>query len=165
MSRFGDGGPHRCSMGPKPPLERVSFSLKSPVLRGFQRHVLGLQCHQSGCDFCLEWFGGINGTRGTCQMPRFGDGGPHRCSMGPKPLLERVIVSLKSPVLRGFQRHVLGLQRHQSGCDFRLEWFIRINGTWGTYPMSSFGDGGPARCSMGSKPLLERSFLAQNPKF
>ena len=29
-------------------LRRVFFSLKSPFLRGVQRHVLGLQCHQSG---------------------------------------------------------------------------------------------------------------------
>ena len=28
-------GPARCSMGPKSSLERVFFSLKSPVLRGF----------------------------------------------------------------------------------------------------------------------------------
>ena len=33
MSRFGDGGPARCSMGPKRSLERVLFSLKSPFLR------------------------------------------------------------------------------------------------------------------------------------
>ena len=31
MSRFGDGGPARCSMGPKPSLERIFFSLKSQV--------------------------------------------------------------------------------------------------------------------------------------
>ena len=34
MSRFGDGGRARCSMGPKRSLERVFFSLKSPCLRG-----------------------------------------------------------------------------------------------------------------------------------
>ena len=41
MSRSGDGGPDRCSMGPKRSLERVIFSLKSPFLRGVQWHVLG----------------------------------------------------------------------------------------------------------------------------
>ena len=97
---------------------RGLFSPELPFLRGVERHVLGLQCHQSGCDFWLEWFGWINGTWGTFQMSRFGDGGPARCSMGPKPSLERVFFSLKSPVLRGVQRHVLGLQCNQRGCNF-----------------------------------------------
>ena len=79
---FGDGGPARCLMGPKQSLERVVFSLKSPFLRGVKRHVLGLQCHQSGCNFWLEWFGWINRTLGTYRMPRFGDGAPTRCPMG-----------------------------------------------------------------------------------
>ena len=129
MSRFGDGVPARCSMSPKPSLDRVFFSLKSPFLRGVQRHVVGLQCHQSGCDFRLEWFGWVNGTQGTYQTSRFGDGVPARCSMSPKPSLERVFFSLKSPFLRGVQRHVVGLQCHQSGCNFRLEWFGWVNGT------------------------------------
>ena len=34
MSRFGEESHARCSLGPKPSLERVSFSLKSPYLRG-----------------------------------------------------------------------------------------------------------------------------------
>ena len=38
------------------------LSLKFPFLRGVQGHVLGLQCHQSGCDFWLESFGWINET-------------------------------------------------------------------------------------------------------
>ena len=29
---------------------------------GFQQHVLGLQCHTSGCNVRLEWFVWINGT-------------------------------------------------------------------------------------------------------
>jgi len=109
MSSFGDGGPDRCSMGPKPSLEKVFYSLKSPFWRGVQRHIHGLQCRPSDCDFWLEWFGWINGTWGTYQKSRFGDGGPERCSMGPKPLFERVFFSLKSPFLRGGQRHVHGL--------------------------------------------------------
>ena len=39
-SRVGDGGPDRCSLGPKQSLERVVFSLKSPFLRGVERYVL-----------------------------------------------------------------------------------------------------------------------------
>ena len=103
MSRFGDGSHNRCSiMDPKPLLERVVFSLKSPFLRGVERYVLGLQCHQSGCNFWLEWFIRINGTEGTYQRSRFGDGGPDRCSMGPKrSLLGRVVFSTKSTFLRG----------------------------------------------------------------
>ena len=62
---------------------------------------------------------------------------------GSERLLERVVFSLKSPFLRGVERHLLGLQCHQSGCDFWLEWFVWINGTWGTYPKSRFGVGGP----------------------
>ena len=120
MSRFGDGGPARCSMGPKRSLESAVFSLKSLFLRAVQRHVLGLQCDQSGCNFGLEWFGWINETWGTYPMSRFGDGGLARCSMGPKRSLERVIFSLKSPVLRGVQRHVHGLQCPQSDCNFWL---------------------------------------------
>ena len=100
MSRFGDGRHDRCSLGPKRSLERVFFRLKSPFLRGVQRHVIGLQCHQSGCNFWLKWFIRINGTWGTCQTSRFGYGGPTRCSMGPKQSLERVFFSLKS----SFQR-------------------------------------------------------------
>ena len=125
-----------------------------------ERHVLGRQCHQSGWNFWLEWFIWTNGTGGTCQMSRFGDGSPTRCSMGPKRLLERVVFSLKSQFLRGVERHVLGLQCHQSGCNFWLEWFVWINGSWGTCQMSRFGDGGPARCSMGRKRLLERVFFS-----
>ena len=52
-SRFDDGAHARCSMGPNQSLERVFFSLKSP-LKGVQRHILGLQCHASDCDFSLE---------------------------------------------------------------------------------------------------------------
>ena len=148
MSRFDDGGHDRCSMGPKRSLERVFLSLKSPFLKGVERHILGLQCCPSDSDFRFEWFIRINGTWGTYPMSRFVDGGPARCSMGPKRSLERVFFSLKSPFLRGVQRHVLGLQCHQSGCDFWLEWFGWINGTWGTCQMSRFGDGGHARCSM-----------------
>ena len=152
MSRFGDGGPARCSMGPEPSLERVFlFSLKSPVLRGVQRHVLGLQCHQSGCNFWLGCFLWFNGSRWTSQTSRFGDEGHERCSLSPKQSLERVFFSLKSPFLRGVERYVLGLQCHSSDCNFWLEWFIWIDGTWETYPKSRFGDGGPDRCSLGPK--------------
>ena len=165
MSRFGDGGSTRCSLGPKRSLERVFFSLKSPFLRWVQWHVLGLQCLQSGCNFWLEWFGLINGTWGICQMSSFGDGGPDKCSMSPKPSFERVFFSLKSPFLREVQRHVLGLQCHQSGCHFWLEWFGWINGTWGTCQVSRFGDGGPARCSMGPKSSLERLRLSLKSPF
>ena len=147
-------------MGPKQSLERVFFSLKPEFLRGVERHIHGLQCHQSGCNFWLEWFIWINDTWGTYRKSRFGDGGPARCSMGPKRSLERVFFSLKSPFLRGVQRHVLGLQCHQSGCDFWLEWFGWINGTWGTCQTSRFGDGGPARCSMRPKRSLERVFFS-----
>ena len=103
MSRFGDGG-HvrvRCSMGPNRSLERVFFSLKSPFLRGVERHSLALHCHSSGWHFGLEWFVWINGISGTYPMSRLGDGIPARCSMGPKRSLERVFFSLKSPFLRG----------------------------------------------------------------
>ena len=157
-------------MGPKRSLEieRVVFSLKSPFLRGVQRHVLGLQCHQSesGCNFWLEWFGWINGTWGTCEMSRFGDGGPARCSMDPKRLLERVFFSLlKSPFLRGVQRHVHGLQCHQSGCNFWLECFIWIHEIRGACWTSRFGDGGHVRCSMGPKRSLERVFFSLKSPF
>ena len=89
-------------MGPKQSLEGVLFRLKSPCLRGVQRHVLDLQCHSSGCNFWLEWFVWINGTQGTCATSRFRDGGHAKCSMGPKRSLERVFFGLKSPCLRGF---------------------------------------------------------------
>ena len=99
---FGDRGHVKCEMGPKQSLEGVLFGLKSPCLRGVPRHVLGLQCHPSGCRFWLGWFLWINGTGGTCQRSRFGDGGHTRCSMGPNQSLERVFFSLKSPYLMGF---------------------------------------------------------------
>ena len=159
-SRFGDGGPERCSMGPKPLFERVFFSLKSPFLRGVQRHIIGLQCHQRGCNFWLEWFIRINGTWVTCQTSRLGDGGPTRCSMSPKQSLQRVFFCLKSQFLRGVQRHIIGLQCHQSGWNFWLEWFMWINWTHCTWQTSRFGDGGHARCSMGPKPSLERVFFS-----
>ena len=127
------------------------FGPKIPISEWFQRDVCGVHSYPSGCHLGLEWLGWINGITWTCSMSRFGDGGPARCSMGPKQSLERVFFSLKSPFLRGVQRHVLGLQCHQSGCNFWLEWFGWINGTWGTYPMSRLGDGGPDGCSMGPK--------------
>ena len=54
--------------------------------------------------------------------------GHDRYAMGPKQSLEGVIFGLKSPCLRGVQLHVLGLQRHPSGCNFWMEWFLWING-------------------------------------
>ena len=55
---FGDRGHDKCALGPKQSLEGVLFGLKSPCLslRGVQRHVLGLQCRPSDCNFWLEWF-------------------------------------------------------------------------------------------------------------
>ena len=117
---FGDRGHTKCTMGPKQSLEGVLFGLKSPCLRRVQQHVLGLQCHPSGCSFWLEWFICINGTQGTCQTSRVGDGGHERCSMSPKRSLERVFFSLKSTCLREIQRHILGLQCHPSDCNFYL---------------------------------------------
>ena len=146
-------------MGPKQSLESVFYSLKSPFLRGVQRLGLGLQCHQSGCNVWLEWFGWINGTWGTYPLSSVGDVGPDRCSMSPKPSLERVFFSLKSPCLRGFQRHVIGLQCHQSGCNFWLERFIWINGNWASCQISIFGDGGNDRCSMGPINRLKLSLI------
>ena len=116
---FGDRGHAKCAMGPKQSLEGVLFGLKSPCQRGFPRHVLGLQCHSSGCKFWLHWFVWINGTQGTYPTSRFGDGGHVRCSMGPKRSLERVFFSLKSPCRRGVPRHILRLQCHSSDCNFR----------------------------------------------
>ena len=104
-------------MGPKRSLERVIFSLKSPFLRGVEQHVLGLKCHSSGCNFWLEWFIWINATWKEHPKFSFGDGGPDRCSLGPKRSLERVLLSLKSPFLRGVERYVLGLQCDQSDCN------------------------------------------------
>ena len=91
MSRFGDGGHDRCSMGPNVgSLERASFSPKLPCLWGVEveRYVLGLQCHSCGWNIWLKWFGWLNRTWGTYPMSRFGDGAHARCSMGPKRSLE-----------------------------------------------------------------------------
>ena len=94
-----------------------------PCLRGVQcqRHVIGLQCHSSGCSFWLEWSVWIHGSQRTYLMATIGDGGHVRCSMGPKQSLESVFTSLKPPCLRGVQLHVFVLQCHTSGCTFRLE--------------------------------------------
>ena len=73
-----------------------------PCLRGVQRHILGLQCHSSGCNFRMEWSVWINGTQTTYPMATIGDGGHVRCTMGPKRSLESVFTSLKTPCLRGF---------------------------------------------------------------
>ena len=161
MSRFGDENTVRCSMSPKQSLGRIFFSLKPPFLRGVQRHILGLQCHQRGCNFWLEWLGWINETRWTCPKSRFVNGGPERSSMGPKPLLERVFYSLKSPFWRGVEWHVHGLQCCPSDCDFWLEWFVWINATQGTYQTPRIGDGGHARCPMGPKRSLEWVFISR----
>ena len=92
-------------------------------------------------------------------MPRLGNLGHARHSMGPKRSLERVFFSLKSPCRsrRGVQvqRHVLVLQCHPSGWNFRLEWFPWINGTGGTRRASSFGEWVHAKSSMGPKWWLE----------
>ena len=57
--------------------------------------------------------------------------------------------------MRGVQRHVLGLQSHSSGCSFKLEWFVSINGTDETCQAFSFGDEGHAKSSMHPKCWLE----------
>ena len=119
--RFCDGGHGRCSMGPRRSLERVVFSLKSPCLTGVERHILGLQCRPSHCNFWLECFMRIHETWGAYKTSRLGDGGPDRCSLGPKRSLERVVSSLKSPFLTGVERYDLGLQCHQSDWTFLLE--------------------------------------------
>ena len=62
-------------------------------------------------------------------------------------------------------RHVLGLQCHSCGCNFWLEWFVWIDGTWGVCQMSRFGYRGPARCSMGSKRSLERVIFSLKSPF
>ena len=101
------GGCQMCngSKTPKQSLKGVIFGLKSPCSHEaegfFQQHVLGLQCHPSGCSFWLEWFVWINGIGVTCQMTSFGDGGHARCSMGRKRSIGRVFFSMKSPFLRG----------------------------------------------------------------
>ena len=78
----------------------VNFGLKSPCLKWvqLQRHILGLQCHSSGCSFWLEWSVWLNETQGTYHTSRIGDGGHVRCSMGPNRSLKRVFISLKSHV-------------------------------------------------------------------
>ena len=93
-------------------------------------------------------------------MPRFGDGGHDKCSMGPKQSLERVFFSLKSPCLRGAQWHVLGLQYHPSDCNFRLEWFLWIHGTQGTCPISRLGEGVMPGAQRVPNDRLRGSFLA-----
>ena len=76
-------------------------------MRGVQRHVLGLQCHEVT---------DISGRNGSYES--IGPGGNVRCLdlvMGAMPgarwvqndHFERVVVSLKSPFLRGDRRHVL----------------------------------------------------------
>ena len=46
--------------------------------------MFGIHSHPSDCNVWLEWLVWINGTQGTCQTPRIGDGGHDRHSMGPK---------------------------------------------------------------------------------
>ena len=60
------------------------FWLEITMSEGFfQQHVLGLQCHTSGCNVRLEWFVWINGTNETCPASIFGDGVHAKCSLGP----------------------------------------------------------------------------------
>ena len=61
MSRFGDGGRVRCSMGPKLLLKRVIFSLKSPFLRGAERHILGLNVTNVAV---ISSWNGLDGSTG-----------------------------------------------------------------------------------------------------
>ena len=128
------------------------LKVKSPCLRGVPHHVLGLQCHPMGCNFSMKWFVvWITVTQATCQTPRFGKLGHARRSMGPKRSLERVLFSLKSPCWRGVQRHVLCLECHPSGWNFRLEWLVWINGISETCRTSSIGEWVHAKSSMGPK--------------
>ena len=143
-------------MGPKPLFERVFFSLKSLFLRGVQWHILGIQCCPSDCDFWLERIVRINGPGGTVRYLDLVMGAMTGAQWVRNDCLRGSIFGIKSQFLRGVQRHILGLQCHQSGCNVCLERFGWINRSLWTYPMSSFGDGGHARCSMGPKRLLER---------
>ena len=63
-----------------------------PMSEGVQLHILGLQCHPSGCNFWLEGSLWIVGTQRTYQTARIGDEGLVRCSMGPNWSLERVFI-------------------------------------------------------------------------
>ena len=81
--------------------EMVLFGFKPPFLRGVERYVLGVKCHSCGCNFSLEWFIWINGSKEACQTSTFGDGSYDRYSMDPKKSLERVFFSLKSPFCWG----------------------------------------------------------------
>ena len=102
----------------------------------------------------------INETQRTCQTPRYCDGGPARCAMGPKWWLEVVLFGLKSQCLGGVELHVLGLQCHPRDCNFWLEWFVWINGTQRTCQTPTFGYRGHVRCAMSPKRLLERVFFS-----
>ena len=82
--------------------------------------------------------------------------------MGPKPKrwLEVVLFGGKSPCWKRGSVATFGIHSHRRGCNFRLEWFVWIHGTQVTCPTPRFGDGGHARCSMGSKRSLERIFFS-----
>ena len=142
-------------------LERVIFGKKSPCLRGCSGGLFASNVTQMAV---ISVFHGSYESMRPKENVRhlaFADRGHAKCGMGPKQSLEWVLFGLKSPWLRGDQRHVLGLQCHSRGCNFWLEWLVWIDGTQGTYHISRFGDGGHARYSMmGPKMLLERVFFA-----
>ena len=143
---FYDRGHVKCAMGPKQSLEGVLFGLKSPCLRWDQWHILGLQCHSSGCNFWFEWFIWINGTHGTCPTNR----GHAKCATGPIQSLEGVLFGLKSHVRGGsaacsWSPMSLKRLKFQIGMIHVDQW------DQGTCRRPRFGDGSHANCSMGPK--------------
>ena len=63
-------GPARCSMGPKSSLERVFFSLKSPVLRGFSSTFLASNVTKVAV---VSGWNGLDGSMGPKGHVRYLD--------------------------------------------------------------------------------------------
>ena len=79
--RFGDGGHAKSSMGPKRWL-KVSFFAEKPMLEGGSVATYGIHSPSSDCNFRLQQFVRIVGTKGAYQIPQSGTEGYSACSVG-----------------------------------------------------------------------------------
>ena len=94
---FGDRGHAKCTMGPKQLLEGVLFvfSLKSPCLKGFQRHVLSLASNVTQVAVICGWNDSYEsmGPRGHVRHPDLVMGAMPGTQWAKKRLLERVFLA------------------------------------------------------------------------
>jgi len=116
-------------MGPKQWLEVVLFGGKSPCPKGDLVATFGIHNHPRDCNFRLQQFVGINGTKGVHLITQSDSGGHGGSVMvsGEDHFWSEIPMSEGGSVA-----DCLPPMAPPNGCNFWLEWFIWIHETQGT---------------------------------